>query len=197
MAQHTIILAHGILGFGGLPGILTPVNYFNGVAAHFRRHGHVVFAPSVNPIGSVQDRGKQLAAAILSVPESGEKLHVVAHSMGGLDARYALSCVAGVAALVETPVTVGTPHRGSPVADAIADPTDPLFEQLPGFLVEALRNHAGGLHDLTTQVSIARDAATPDVAGVRYIEVAGNAARGGNELVLFRWRLPSAGCGGR
>ena len=106
--------------------------------------------------------------------------------MGGLDARYALSNVAGVAKRVKTLVTIGTPHRGSPVADAIADPTDPLFEQLPGFLVEALRKTAGGLNDLTTRVAIARDAATPDVDGVRYIEVAGNVARGGHELLLFQ-----------
>jgi len=186
MARHTIILAHGILGFGGLPGLTTVVNYFNGVAKHLTRQGHVVFAPQVNPIGGVVERGKQLAAAIFQAPLSEEQLHVIAHSMGGLDARYALSCVDGVAARVKTLVTIGTPHRGSPVADAIANPADPLFAHLPEFLVQALQNNAGGLHDLTTPVAIDREAATPDVDGVRYIEVAGDASRGSHELLLFQ-----------
>jgi triacylglycerol lipase len=55
----TIVLAHGIFGFGNLTGGFSPVNYFNGVAAHLRRQGHTVIAPQVNPIGSVPARGEQ------------------------------------------------------------------------------------------------------------------------------------------
>jgi triacylglycerol lipase len=186
MAQHTIVLAHGILGFGNLLGVPTLVNYFNGVAAHLRRQGHTVLAPQVNPIGSVQQRGEQLAAAILrQLPESGE-VHVIAHSMGGLDMRHALAHIPELAERVATLVTIGTPHRGSPVADAIADPTEPLFAHIPTFLVRMLERNAGGLHDLTTPVGIHFDETTPDVDGVRYLEVAGDASQGGHELYLFQ-----------
>ena len=68
MAQQTIVLAHGILGFGSLPGMPSLLNYFNGVAAHLGQQGHTVIAPQVNPIGSIAQRGRQLAAAILAVP---------------------------------------------------------------------------------------------------------------------------------
>ena len=85
---HTIILAHGILGFGADLKVRLPAQYFNGVAAHLEEQGHRVFAPSVDPIGSIAKRGRQLAERILEVPlEPGEKLHVIAYSMGGLDAR--------------------------------------------------------------------------------------------------------------
>ena len=184
MANHTIVLAHGILGFGAFPG-LSLVNYFNGVAAHFRRQGHTVVAPQVNPIGSVKQRGEQLATAILRMPSSPEKVHVIAHSMGGLDARCALT-KAEVAARVGTLVTIGTPHRGSPVADAIANRTDPLFAHAPPLLVQAFAKNAGGLNDLTTAVAIEFDRTTPDANGVRYIEVAGDASKGGHELFLFQ-----------
>jgi triacylglycerol lipase len=186
MPQHTIILAHGILGFGTLPGIGLVLNYFNGVKAHLERQGHIVFAPQVNPIGGVTERGQQLAAAILGVPLSGEKLHVIAHSLGGLDARYALANVAGVADVVQTLVTIGTPHRGSPVADAVVAHTGPLFASVPAFLVQLLERSSAGLRDLTTPVAIQFDESTPDAAGVRYIEVAGDASRGGHELWLFQ-----------
>jgi triacylglycerol lipase len=188
MATHTIVLEHGILGFGSIPRVPLVAEYFNGVALHLRDLGHTVVAPTVDPIGGVEERGGQLAAAILAVPlEDGQKLHVIAHSMGGLDARQALSNIKRdgiseqVSARVQTLVTIGTPHRGSPVADAIANGAGDLLNSVPTFLVDAFNDNAKGLDDLTTQV----DKSTLDVAGVRYIEAAGDASQGGNELILF------------
>ncbi len=186
MPEQTIVLAHGILGFGSLPGMPTLLNYFNGVATHLGQQGHTVIAPQVNPIGSIAQRGGQLADAILAVPSSQETLHVIAHSMGGLDARYALRNRPGVAERVKTLVTIGTPHRGSPVADAVVAHTGPLFVQIPKPLVALLETNAGGLRDLTTTVAGQFDDSTPDVERVRYIEVAGDASKGGHELLLFR-----------
>jgi triacylglycerol lipase len=181
----TIVLAHGILGFGNLTGGFSPVNYFNGVAAHLRRRGHTVIAPQVNPIGSVQARGEQLAAAVTRQLDDQPPVHIIAHSMGGLDARYALSHVSGFASRVATLVTIGTPHRGSPVADAIYHRTGPLLAHIPTFLLWQLERNAGALHDLTTEVGVQFDESTPDSDGVRYLEVAGDASRGGHELFLF------------
>jgi triacylglycerol lipase len=186
MAQHTIVLAHGILGFGSLPGMPSLLNYFNGVAAHLGLQGHTVIAPQVNPIGSIEQRAGQLAAAILAVPRTQDPLHIIAHSMGGMDARYALRNRAGVAERVKTLVTIGTPHRGSPVADAVVAHTGPLFVQIPKPLVALLQTNAGGLRDLTTTVASQFDDSTPNAEGVRYIEVAGDASKGGHELLLFK-----------
>lgn len=182
----TIILAHGILGFGNLTGGFSPVNYFNGVAAHLRRRGHTVIAPQVNPIGSVQARGEQLAAAVTRQLSGQPRVHIIAHSMGGLDARYALGHVPGFAGRVATLVTIGTPHRGSPVADAIYSRTGPLFAHIPAFLLWQLERNVGALHDLTTEVGVQFDESTPDSEGVRYVEVAGDASRGGHEVFLFQ-----------
>ncbi len=65
MPRSTIVLAHGVLGFGSPIGWTLPVNYFNGVAAHLKNQGYNVIAPEVDPIGSVRERGGQLAAKIL------------------------------------------------------------------------------------------------------------------------------------
>ncbi len=110
---------------------------------------------------------------------------MIAHSMGGLDAHYALAKVTGFAGRVASLVTIGTPHRGSPVADAIADRTDPLSAYIPLLFRQQLELNAGALDDLTTKVCIAFDESTPDSDGVRYIEVAGDASLGGQELFLF------------
>lgn len=182
----TIVLAHGILGFGDLTGGFSPVNYFNGVARHLRAQGHTVLEPQVNPIGSVQERGGQLAGAIARDLDGVSGLHILAHSMGGLDARYAIANVPGLAGRIATLVTIGTPHRGSPVADAVVARTGPLFPHIPVFLLQQLERSAGGLNDLTTEVGIRFDESTPDDGGVRYIEVAGDASLGGHELFLFQ-----------
>ncbi|HET7462462.1 MAG TPA: hypothetical protein VFJ82_14510 [Longimicrobium sp.] len=186
MKKLKIILAHGVLGFGKLPGVPAAATYFNGVAAHLGKAGHTIMAPQVNPFGQVKQRGTELGHFILGHVATNERAQVIAHSMGGLDIRYALSQVAGVAERVSAVVCIGTPHRGSPVADAIAHRTGPLVKQIPRLLIHQLERNAGALNDLTTEVCIARDAVMPDVPGIRYIDVAGDASRGSHELLLFR-----------
>jgi triacylglycerol lipase len=186
----TIVLAHGVLGFGDeLPGLfqlLPAIHYFNSVADHLREQGHVVLEPQVDPTGSVQDRGNQLAEKILKQTAPGDKVHILAHSMGGLDARHAISKRTDLVDRVATLVTIGTPHRGSPVADAVANETGPLLDRIPHLLRQKLESNTEALHDLTTEVCRAFDDATPDAPSVRYINVAGDAAKGGNELLLFQ-----------
>jgi len=43
-------------------------------------------------------------------------VNLIAHSMGGLDARYAI-CRLGLADRVASLTTIGTPHLGTPLAD--------------------------------------------------------------------------------
>jgi len=187
MERGTVLLAHGVLGFGTFMGIPSLLNYFNGVAAHLRRQGHTVLTPQVNPVGGVVQRGEKLAAFILKVlPEERRVLHIIAHSMGGLDARHAITNVSGVAERVATLVTIGTPHRGSPVADAIKNGTGPLIDKIPEFIRARLRPNTGALNDLTTEFGKSFDEQTSDKEGVRYFNIAGDASRAPHELLLFR-----------
>jgi triacylglycerol lipase len=182
--MSTIVLAHGILGFGNLlPSSIPTVHYFNGVRAHLEGQGHKVLEPTVSAIGSVEERGNQLAKFLENAGGS-EPLHIIAHSMGGLDARHAITNQSDKTRRVATLVTIGTPHRGSPVADAVANPASPLFRNVPRFLVEQLEANAA-LRDLTTKGGIHFDETTGDVDGVRYIEVAGDASQGSHGLLLF------------
>jgi len=185
-----IVLAHGVLGFGDeLPGLfqlLPAIHYFNSVADHLREQGHVVLEPQVDPTGSVQDRGNQLAEKILKQTAPGDRVHILAHSMGGLDARHAISKRTDLVDRVATLVTIGTPHRGSPVADAVANETGPLLDRIPHLLRQKLESNTKALHDLTTKVCTAFDDATHDAPTVRYINVAGDASKGSNELLLFQ-----------
>ena len=174
-----ILLAHGVLGFG----TLGPVSYFNGVARHLRETlDAVVLEPQVNPIGGIAERGRQLAAQVPAA--AGERWHVLAHSMGGLDARFAIAHISGFAEKIATLVTIGTPHRGSPVADALAGEDDRLLSVIPSPIAHELRRSAA-LRDLTTAGAAAFDAATPDHPDVRYFYIAGDATRPNTSSSFF------------
>ncbi len=158
-----IVLAHGVLGFGEvIPGDWQIVKYFNGVKEHLEQRfpNTEVFEPSVDPKGSIETRGPKLAEAIGNL---GAPVHVIAHSMGGLDARWAIAKRPEQTKNVLSLVTIGTPHRGSEVADAIVDRRPPLFSALPGFVVRQLEANGPAL-DVSPRPA-ARYSTTPRLTG--------------------------------
>ncbi|MGZ8218188.1 esterase/lipase family protein [Methylomagnum sp.] len=151
-----IVLAHGILGFGTLFG----VEYFRGVKAFLEANlNAAVLVPEVSPVESVAHRAGQLREKIeLALTNGslkpGEKIHIIAHSMGGLDGRYLLATDTALAEQTATLTTLGTPHHGTPIAD-LAYGTVSGGGLLSKEQVEAVAGAAGlslaGLRDLTTQ----------------------------------------------
>ena len=109
-----VVLVHGLFGFDrvGIPGMR--LHYFRGIVEHLEGlgcHAHAVRLPGA---ASVPERAQRLVEAVTALGH--ERVDIIAHSMGGLDARYAVARL-GLASRVRSLVTVGTPHRGSPIAD--------------------------------------------------------------------------------
>ncbi|MGE3803438.1 MAG: lipase family alpha/beta hydrolase [Gemmataceae bacterium] len=166
--QAPIVLVHGLLGYHEIRvGNWEVVSYFPGIAAALRAAGNRVLMPWMSPTCGIADRARQLSQYIeRELP--GEPIHLIAHSMGGLDCRYAISRL-GLGARVLTLTTVATPHRGSPFADwgvrRLARLARPLFE----FLDIPYQ----AFYDLTTENCRRFNDETPDVPGVRYFSVGG------------------------
>ncbi len=112
--KYPIILAHGFAGFKEIAGI----EYFFGVADYLRKYGFTVFVTQVDMFNTIEVRGNQLADQILEIlNETGaEKVNIIGHSMGGLDARYAITH-RGLGDVVASLVTISTPHHGTSIAD--------------------------------------------------------------------------------
>jgi triacylglycerol lipase len=171
--EHPIVLAHGWMAVDAfsLPGVRQ--EYFRGVREHLRAHGHRVYVSRVSPLAGVRRRAEQLAEQLAKI--DADKVNIIAHSMGGLDARYAISRF-GLAGRVASLTTIGTPHRGTPLADASL-----VLRDLP-LLQRALRSQLGldldALHDLTTAQMAEFNEAVPDMHGVRYSSYIG-CVRGG------------------
>jgi triacylglycerol lipase len=152
-----IVLVHGIARFDFLaqifrriPGVeLDRFQYFNGIAPHLTANGFgPVFAPNLEFAASSGDRAATLKEAVEGyLRETGaEKVHIIGHSMGGLDARRMITHL-GMAGRVASLTTIGTPHLGTVLADHIIENRggDDLIGGLRAFL------NLEGANDLTVE----------------------------------------------
>jgi triacylglycerol lipase len=181
-----IFMLHGVLGFASLAVAGVSVwTYYRGIVDLFRAAGNTVYTPWLPPTASIAERAARLAEFIEErVP--GRPVHLIGHSMGGLDARYLASRLLP-AGRVLTVTTIGTPHAGSPVADVI--------DAVAGFGLrwagDLLGIPAGALADLTRAGTGRFDRAAPDRPGVRYFAAAGDYGYDGGALKTL-WKPHSA-----
>jgi triacylglycerol lipase len=161
-----VVLVHGLFGFDRIrvPGI--KLHYFRGIVKHLETlgcHAHAVRLPAS---AAVPDRAKILVDRINALTH--DRVDIIAHSLGGLDARYALAKL-GLAAKVRALVTIGTPHHGTPLADLATD--GPLSGARKAIATLGLPLHA--LDWLSTSALERFNAEIKDVPGVRYACVVG------------------------
>ncbi|KAG5927869.1 hypothetical protein E4U42_001666 [Claviceps africana] len=130
--RYPIVLAHGLLGFSelSLPALPT-IHYWHGIREALAAQGASVITTRVPPSSSIRDRAARLADEIAA--QHAGPVNIIAHSMGGLDARYMISKMMTARAAdhpgmprqtsqnirVASLTTVSTPHRGSPFADYV------------------------------------------------------------------------------
>ncbi len=115
--KYPILLVHGVF-FRDFRFF----NYWGRVPGELMKNGATVYYGEQQSAASVEECGKELAARIRQiVQETGcEKVNIIAHSKGGLDSRYAISC-AGAAPYVASLTTINTPHRGCLFADYLLE----------------------------------------------------------------------------
>jgi triacylglycerol lipase len=118
---YPIVLMHGMGGFNELANLPLTVSYFNGVQADLEAHGESqVFVTVAPPFNSSEVRAQSLAPQLDAIlKETGaEKLNLIGHSQGGMDARVLVSPAGlGYGNRVASVTTIATPHGGTKVAD--------------------------------------------------------------------------------
>lgn len=112
--RHPVVLAHGVLGFDEIAIAGRRHRYFRNIAERLAPLGAEFHHPRLPPAASVAVRAGALVSLVRELP--GQRFNVIAHSMGGLDARFAISRL-GLADRVASLVTIGAPHHGTPLAD--------------------------------------------------------------------------------
>jgi len=159
---YPIILAHGIARFDVLSNGLFHIDnndkeddkhYFRNIRTHLQEHGYTVRHTNVDWAGSLKKRAEDLKPQVeaflaeFDVP----KVHIIGHSMGGLDARQMLwaNRKKKFHEKIASLTTIGAPHRGSPFAD---------------FVMKNLKNSAGSGEDLGMAFAGVRDLTTTATA---------------------------------
>lgn len=145
----------------------TLASYFPGIVQTLEAAGNRVLVPFLTPTGGVAQRARELKDFLLANSQ-GEPVHLIAHSMGGLDSRYMISCLE-MEKHVLSLTTMGTPHRGTTFADwgihRLARIVRPILTLL------GLPNE--GFYDVTCCNCKTFNEKVPNAEGVRYFSVAG------------------------
>ncbi|WP_018127864.1 esterase/lipase family protein [Balneola vulgaris] len=125
--KYPVFLCHG---FGAIGSLVKP-SPLHDPCMLMREHGVWAFAPNVVPYASIETRAKNWVRLINLVCDKYglEKVSVVAHSMGGLDMRFALAHL-DIAHRVTSLTTVASPHHGTYLADLILKTPEIITEKL-------------------------------------------------------------------
>ncbi len=132
--KYPILLVHGVF-FRDFKYL----NYWGRIPKELTDNGAVIDYGNHQSALSVADSGEELTERIRQiVQERGcEKVNVIAHSKGGLDCRYAISCC-GAGDMVASLTTINTPHHGCLFADC-------LLEKIP----EHIKNRIAQAYQFT------------------------------------------------
>lgn len=106
------------LANSGLSIVPDRLHYFRGIESFLEADGFDAHATFVRFANSLADRSSDLRAEVerILAETKAAKVHIIAHSMGGLDARAAIARL-GVGEKVASLTTIGTPHHGTSFAD--------------------------------------------------------------------------------
>ena len=150
--KYPIVLVHGLFGFDSLLGAM---DYWHGIPSELRSGGATVYVASVSQAHFSEVRGEQLIAQLdtLRAVTGKQKFNLIGHSHGGPTIRYVASVRPDLVASI---TSVGSPHTGSKVADALntalpsGSPLRPLvagFANALGSLIAFLDGNSSAAQD--------------------------------------------------
>lgn len=151
--KYPIVLVHGIFFRDWWI-----INYWGRIPKALITNGATVYygkQQSSNPICKSAEELKNNIMKIIN--ETGcEKVNIIAHSKGGLDSRYAISCLE-MDQYVASLTTINTPHRGckfaeyllNKIPEGIKQFIDKKYNSLFKMLGDDNPDFLGGVNDLT------------------------------------------------
>ncbi|CAK5279994.1 unnamed protein product [Mycena citricolor] len=146
--KNPVVFCHGLLGFDSVtigPAIAPmQVTHWRGIREVLEANGTEVLITRVPATSSPSERAKVLEQKI-SEAYPDRSVHLIGHSMGGLDCRYLTTHLRERKFRVLSITTIASPHRGSAFADHFLKTVGPDRMPMRKFNEE-----------------------TPDVPGVRY-----------------------------
>ncbi|SMO45922.1 esterase/lipase family protein [Gracilimonas mengyeensis] len=182
--KYPVFMCHG---YGAIGGMIKS-GPMHDPCMKVRSHGVPAIAPNIVPYARIETRAKNWVRLINQFCEKYgcEKVNVIAHSMGGLDMRYALSKL-DIADKVDSLTTLATPHHGSSLADLVLKAPDQVTEKLgemfdwfgDNMYPKTKSDALGSLEQLTCAfITNIFNPETPDKDGVAYYSYSAAVGKG-------------------
>ncbi|WP_455795616.1 esterase/lipase family protein [Clostridium butyricum] len=173
--RYPIVMVHGIFFRDWMF-----INYWGRIPKELMRNGAQIFYGKQQSSNAVCKSAQELKENILKIiNDTGcEKVNIIAHSKGGLDSRYAISCL-GLSKYVASLTTVNTPHRGCKYVDFLLDKAPDKFKNYVAKkynrtfvkLGDKDPDFLAGVADLTLEKCSQFNIKVKDVEGVLYQSV--------------------------
>lgn len=169
--KYPILLVHGA-GFRDRKHF----GYWGRIPGYLAQNGAQIYYGGQDSRGSIEENAKVIKANLLEIINKNKcsKFNIIAHSKGGLEARYMISSL-NMEEYAASLTTVATPHHGSKTID--------LLCRIPSFLYKAaayltdlffkmLGDKNPDFYTASRQFSTAHmkefNAANPDAKGIYY-----------------------------
>ena len=185
--RHPIVLVHGATVHGSRlkVGPFDFGEYFAGVPQFYGVTGTPVKVVELSTDGTIEERASVLKN-FLETDMKGQMVNVVAHSLGGLDTRWAISVLRTLQ--VSSLTTIGTPHRGTPLADWAVGQMESgglwyYFFKLLGYDMKQRRF----LKELTPGLMSRFNEKVQDSLDVRYFSAISSASFGQGTMSFMLW----------
>jgi triacylglycerol esterase/lipase EstA (alpha/beta hydrolase family) len=133
--KYPIVLVHGA---GFRDKTLGFINYWGRIPKHLEKNGVTVYYGGTDAWGSIEENAEILKNRILRIlqEEDLEKVNIIAHSRGGLEARYLISALE-MEEYVASLTTISTSHRGVKAMNTVVKIPDGLYK-IPSFFERIL-----------------------------------------------------------
>lgn len=169
--RYPLLLVHGI-GFRDLRYF----NYWGRIPRELKRNGAVIYYGNQEALGTIAYNAEDIRKRILQIREEtgAEKVNIIAHSKGGLDARCAITTL-GMGPYVASLTTMNTPHRGCRFVDYACRLPEGFYRFVAGCFDRTFARFGDkspdfytATHQFSTEASARFNENTPDMPGVYY-----------------------------
>jgi triacylglycerol lipase len=124
--KYPILLVHGA---GFRDKVYGVFNYWGRIPKYLKDSGVIICYGKTDAWATVERNAQKLKETALSIAEKDkvEKVNIIAHSRGGLEARYLISEL-DMGGYVSSLTTVSTPHRGAKIMNIARIIPSPLYK---------------------------------------------------------------------
>lgn len=160
MLRHPVVM---------LSGLIVPTSYydkFTCIPDYFKNWGVDFYVYQRNNDMAMRHRLGALKTFFLTKWPAGKKFHLLGHSAGGLDARNYLHDTGDDRCI--SMLTIGTPHRGTPIANEALDPRSKIKTNVLNFLFSQYKNARDAVYEMTPEHMTAFNDRVKNIQSCKY-----------------------------